>query len=147
MQKDIEFDHFTNQDAYLLGSYIAQKSIEQNYAIIVDIEKNHNLVFTYAQDGSSPNNRYYLEKKKNVVNRFYTSSKLIGEKLENTHMTFKQRYGEGDYAPVPGACPIFVQGVGIVGVIAISGLSSQEDHNLIMEGMLYLLEKQRSEIA
>lgn len=131
----------------LLGSYIAQKSIDHHYPITVDIEKNNTLIFTYAHDGTSPNNRYWLTRKKNVVKRFYQSSKAIAEKLEKAQMSFQERYGEGDYAPAPGACPIIVQGVGVIGVIAVSGLSSQEDHDLIIEGMKYLLEKQRSEHA
>ena len=55
---------------------------------------------------------------------------------------FDEKYGDArEYAVTPGAVPIRVKSVGTVGIISVSGLSSEEDHGLIIKGLKYLLSR------
>ena len=40
-----------------------------------------------------------------------------------------------DYAITGGSFPVRVRGVGVVAAVTASGLSSQEDHDLVVEGI------------
>lgn len=145
-KEELYLNTFTNSDAFYLGQYIASKSILNNYPIEISIEKNKQEVFRYVNDGASANNHYWVEKKMNVVERFDKSSAFIALKLLKEKVAFKDKYGDDTkYAPAPGAVPIRVHGVGTVGVIAVSGLESWDDHQLIIDGLNYLNAKQKGE--
>ena len=66
--------------------------------------------------------------------------------VENKEKTFADKYmlGEkaGHYAIHGGGVPIRVRGVeGVVGVVVVSGLKQHEDHAVVVEGMLELIEQ------
>ena len=76
------------------------------------------------------------------MKRFDKSSALIAYKLKSENLTFDEKYGDArEYAETPGAVPIRVKSVGTVGIISVSGLSSEEDHGLIIKGLKYLLSR------
>lgn len=142
-EQELILKHFFNQDAYILGSYITDICIQNNIPVIISIEKNNQIIFQYAHDGTSNNNNYWIQKKINVVKRFDKSSAYMTYKLKEQNLSFEQKYGNSkDYALTPGAFPIRVENVGTVGIIAISGLSSEEDHQLIIDGLKYIKERQ-----
>lgn len=146
LDESIELSSFTNKDAYELGSFIARKAIKKQYSIVVRIERNSQTIFQYANDKTSINNEEWIEKKMNVVKRFNHSSAFIDFKLQAQGVTFEKRYGDSqDYAPTPGAMPIRVKNVGVVAYIGVSGLDSNSDHQLIMDGLHYLKEKEEQE--
>lgn len=145
-EQELIFSHFNHQDAFVIGNYIAKKSIQKKYPIAVVIEINHQVIFQYLNDGASLNNLEWIHKKRNVVTRFEKSSAYMTYKLEKEDMTFEQKYGDSSqYAITPGAFPIRVHNVGVIGTIAVSGLSSQDDHGLIIEACEYLLSSQEEE--
>ena len=140
------FSHFYHQDAFVIGNYIAKKSIQEKYPIAVVIEINHQVIFQYINDGASLNNLEWIHKKRNVVKRFEKSSAYITYKLKKENITFEQKYDDSSqYAITPGAFPIRVHNVGVIGTIGISGLSSQDDHSFIIEACEYLLSLQEEE--
>ena len=66
--------------------------------------------------------------------------------VENKEKTFAEKYmlGEkaGQYAIHGGGVPIRVRGVeGVVGVVVVSGLKQHEDHAVVVEGMLKIIEQ------
>ena len=139
---EIILDSFMNKDAFILGKYISEIAISKNYAVAIRIIKNNNIVFEYLNDNALFNNFYWIEKKINVVKRFDKSSALIAYKLKSENLTFDEKYGDArEYAVTPGAVPIRVKSVGTVGIISVSGLSSEEDHGLIIKGLKYLLSR------
>jgi Uncharacterized conserved protein len=143
-EKKYIFNHFSNKEIFLLGEHISQKAIDQKAPVIITIERNGQKVFQFANDGSSKNNEYWINKKLNVVKRFDRSSAIIAAKLEAENHTFAQKYGDAsEYAATPGAMPIKVKAVGTVAYIGISGLSSEEDHQLITAGLDYILSHEK----
>ena len=66
--------------------------------------------------------------------------------VENKEKTFAEKYMLGDkagqYAIHGGGVPIRVRGVeGVVGVVVVSGLKQHEDHAVVVEGMLKIIEQ------
>jgi hypothetical protein len=57
----------------------------------------------------------------------------IGRRLAALGMTIEQKYfvPAADYAFHGGCVPISVKGVGMVGSVAVSGLSQEEDHAMV----------------
>ena len=65
---------------------------------------------------------------------------------ESKEKTFAEKYmlGEkaGQYAIHGGGVPVRVRGVeGIVGVVVVSGLKQHEDHAVVVEGILEIIEQ------
>lgn len=140
------FSHFYHKDAFLLGKYISEIAVQKGYPIAIEIEINGNVVYRYTNDGATVNNYTWIEKKKNVVNRFQMSSGALAAKLNEKKMSFEEIYGDDkDYAVTPGAFPVRAKGVGVIGTVGVSGLDSDSDHELIIEGLTYLLKKQEEE--
>lgn len=66
--------------------------------------------------------------------------------VENKEKAFAEKYmlGEkaGQYAIHGGGVPVRVRGVeGIVGVVVVSGLKQHEDHAVVVEGMLEIINQ------
>lgn len=142
----VELSHFTNQDAFILGSYISRIANENNLPVIINIERNNQTIYHYANDGTSKNNEDWIVRKANVVKHFNHSSAFIALKLKEQGLTFKQKYGDdSNYALTPGAIPIIVSKVGIVAYMGISGLDSDSDHALMMKGIHYLKSLEEGE--
>lgn len=143
----VELSHFTNHDAFILGSYLSKIAIENNLPVIINIERNNQTIYQYANSGTSLNNEVWIEKKKNVVKHFNHSSAFIALKLEVQGLTFKQKYGDdSNYAVTPGAIPITVKNVGIVAYMGVSGLDSNSDHELMMKGICYLKSLEEAQL-
>jgi uncharacterized protein (UPF0303 family) len=137
------FPHFYHSDAMKLGNYIAQIAIERKHAVAISIEINGNEIYRYVNDGATENNLFWIRKKRNVVKRFQMSSGALAAKLEERGRTFGESYGDvSDYAVTPGAFPIRMQGAGVIGSIGVSGLDSDSDHALILQGLDYLLKEE-----
>ncbi len=135
----LKFKTFSNTDAFLLGKYISEKSIKENLSIVIRIERNNQIIFQFAANNTSKDNEFWIEKKANVVKRFGKSSRDVSNRLLEQNLSFEEKYGASDnYAVTPGSVPIEVIGVGVVAVVTISGLDSESDHKLILEGLNYL---------
>lgn len=142
-EKKYVFSQFYHKDAYLLGNYMSKIAIERKYPVAIEIEICGDIVYRYLNDGASQSNYGWAEKKRNVVKYFQMSSGAFAEKLEERNQKFQDIYGDDkNYAPAAGAFPIRVKHVGMIGSVGVSGLTSEEDHMLIIEGMKKLLEYQ-----
>lgn len=130
----IIFEKFDNDIALEIGNIIVEKAKQNNKKIVVQICKNRHLIFHYSLEGTSPDNNEWVRRKMEIVHRFFHSSYYIGQKLKSENKTIEEKYliDRKEYAPFGGAFPINVKGVGIVGAIAISGMSQKEDHEMVV---------------
>ena len=133
---------FTNDDAWRLGSLLVELAVERGLPVTIDIRKGTQQVFHAARPGTTPDNDSWIKRKVRVVYRFGASSYLVGLRAKAKGTDFKTDHGLlfQEYSAHGGAFPVRVAGVGIVGVVTVSGLAQQDDHALAVEALRELAE-------
>ena len=143
-EQELTLKRFKRSDAFTLGSYISQKAIENNYGVEVYIEVNGQCIYRYVNEGASENNHSWITKKGNVIKRFNHASGFIAAKYSKmTYQQLVEAYGS-DLAITPGAFPIILENAGVIGIVGVSGLASDDDHQLIIDGLTYLKKVQEN---
>lgn len=146
----LQFDCFNNEDALRLGLIIVDNAKKHNKKITIDITRNSHQLFHYSFDGTSPDNDQWVIRKSRVVNRFNRSSLYVGTRLKHLGMAIESKYSISsmEYAPVGGGFPLKIKGIGVVGAITVSGLTQEEDHNMVVEGIRdYLKQSKENKIC
>lgn len=133
-EQELQFTSFSNQTALELGLIFIERTRQEGKNVTIDIERHGQQLFHYAPAGTTPDNDQWIIRKKRVVNRFFKSSFHVGLLLQKAEKTIAERYFVDplEYSAHGGAFPIIIQGVGVVGTIAVSGLPQQEDHALVV---------------
>jgi uncharacterized protein (UPF0303 family) len=131
------FTTFDNDDAWRLGCSLVELARERALPVTIDIRANGHQLFHAALPGTAPANDLWIERKVRVVEHLRCSSYLAGrrlaaagEELDHTHGVDPARY-----ATHGGAFPVRVRGVGVVGVVTVSGLPQADDHRLVVEAI------------
>ena len=137
----LTFSHFDNESAWELGNIIVEYAREKEVSIAVEIWINHYRVFRYGFQGTNAFNYLWLRRKVNTVNMLHRSS------LRVHYMPYVGEddiYADGHldpsvYGNMGGGFPIYVKGVGVIGVVAVSGLTHTQDHQMAVEGVARML--------
>ncbi len=137
----LQFDHFTNADAWEVGNAIVNEAKEGGFAPAIQIKLNSGYtVFKYGFDGTGLNHDHWLIRKERVAKLHMASTmkvdyllKTCGAKMEDWYMD------PMEYSTCPGAFPINVKGVGMIGLIMVSGISVLTDHDLIIGALMKYL--------
>ncbi|MBZ9967482.1 heme-degrading domain-containing protein [Mesorhizobium sp. BR1-1-2] len=131
------FPAFDEAVAFSIGAAIRDRALAENLPIIVDIRTFDRPLFYAAMPGSNASNPDWARRKINVVRRFLKSTYRMVLEQQRPDRTFK--IGEGldsaDYVLAGGGFPITVKGVGVIGVIAVSGLPEREDHGVVVDAL------------
>ncbi|KAH7924766.1 hypothetical protein BV22DRAFT_1195707 [Leucogyrophana mollusca] len=133
--------------AWELGSII-RKNVQQNYTrpvvvYIAHANSSQILFFAASGPGSLPDNMFWVKRKEAVVLRWGVSTMRMRLAVTKPGMTtqesLKDKFEMADpsiYALHGGGFPLKVKGVeGLVGVIVVSGLTQEDDHTVIVEGI------------
>lgn len=141
-ERELRFATFSNDDAWELGGLLVALAAERELAVTVDIRRGRQQLFHAARPGTTPDNDSWIERKTRVVERFGMSSYLAGLRHRAAGTTFAEKQGLSvqEYAAHGGAFPVHVEGVGIVGVVTVSGLPQAEDHALVVEAVRRFLD-------
>ncbi|MGV2920484.1 heme-degrading domain-containing protein [Streptomyces alfalfae] len=128
---------FTHDDAWALGSLLVELARERAAPVAIDITRGGQQLFHAALPGSTPDNDAWLARKRRVVERYGCSSYLVGSRFRAKGTTFEasSRLDPDVYAAHGGAFPVAVDGAGVIGVVAVSGLPQVEDHALVVEAL------------
>jgi len=134
---------FSAEIAWQIGTSLREMAIARQMPLVIDVRRfgsPQQPLFYCALAGTTPDNARWVQRKVNVVARFHKSSYHVGRLLEQSGLSFGQRYGlpEEDYAPHGGGFPLHVAGAGIVGSVTVSGLPQRDDHNLVVEALCAL---------
>lgn len=131
------FDHFSNEDAYKLGTIIYELAKSRKLPVTIEITRNNQIIYHVALEGTAPDNDEWLRRKRNLVTRTGMSSFRIVSELRRDGETFENRFEltREEYAPAGGCFPVNIKGTGIVGTVAVSGLEMSLDHALVIEGI------------
>jgi uncharacterized protein (UPF0303 family) len=129
----LQFTTFTNEVACDVGMRLIDTARREGKSVTVDVSRNGQQIFHFAMPGTSADNDAWIRRKNRVVNRFGHSSFYMGRKYaaQNSSIQESALLDPAKYAPHGGAFPAIVKGVGPVGVITVSGLPQQEDHELV----------------
>lgn len=136
MQEEIlQFQHFTNEDAWELGNILVAEAKRRQLQVAVTIRLNNGYtLFRYAADGTNLTNEGWMERK-------YNSVRLTEQSTLRTCMLLKKEgqsladwsLDPAKYAGVGGGFPIRVEEVGVIGAVVVSGLDHVSDHDLIVK--------------
>jgi uncharacterized protein (UPF0303 family) len=134
-ERTLQFSTFTNDDAWALGSAFVTAARQDGLAIVIEISRGGQTLFHAALPGTSPDNDTWIARKSRVVLRFGHSSLYMGQQCRDAGTTFEERYGLPltEYAAHGGGFPLTIKDVGVVGVIAVSGLPQLLDHRLVVD--------------
>ncbi|NRD79491.1 heme-degrading domain-containing protein [Bacillus sp. BRMEA1] len=140
-EEHLLFKRFTNENALEIGLYIVESAKKINKPVAINILKNGQTIFHYAMDGTAPDQDEWIKRKSNVVLRHHHSSYYMRLYNELKNRSYFEFYSVSPYefALHGGAFPINVEGTGVIGVITVSGLAQEEDHELIIEALMKFL--------
>lgn len=131
-EADLQFTEFTNNTAYQVGTRIIEKAFRESKNIVVNIQKDGELLFYARMNGTNEGNDQWVNWKNNVVHHFKHSSyymhvylRSIGASVEAHNLDPENNKAEG------GSFPLIVKNAGIAGTITVSGLSGDQDHAMI----------------
>jgi uncharacterized protein (UPF0303 family) len=124
---------FDETIAYDIGTAIRAEALARKAPVVVEIRTPARRLYFAALPGSSPNNEDWARRKANVVLRCHASSMRVGQELAEKEQAQwpDAALDPKDFAVHGGAFPVAVTGVGVVAVIAVSGLPSRDDHEMI----------------
>lgn len=142
-EENLIFKSFSNHDALEIGLSIIESAKAFDKPIAINIVKNGQTVFHYAMDHTAPDQDIWIKRKSNVVLRHHSSSYFMRLYNEMKNRSYYDFYSASPYefAIHGGAFPIKIEGSGVIGVITVSGLSQEDDHNLIVEALAKFLNK------
>jgi uncharacterized protein (UPF0303 family) len=137
IEQAYSFLSFDAHIAFELGMFYLEQAKKNNLPIVVDISSNDLVYFHFANTGSTPNNERFIQRKSNTVMRFYHSTWWVNHKVNHDTNAMHEKYGTNneDFSILYGGWPILVKGLGVIGSICISGLTQEQDNQLIMDGL------------
>lgn len=136
------FPHFTADTAWELGTRLRarlQRASPKPAVVNITLAAHSQLLFHCAtRRGTSADNDTWVARKRAAVLRWHASTLCLHTMFNGSEAAFRDTFllGEraGDYAIHGGGFPVKVKDVeGVVGVIVVSGLTMQEDHEVIVE--------------
>jgi len=136
-EAELQFSSFTNDDAWELGTALAEFARRQNAPVAIDISRNRHQLFHVALPGATPDNDTWIERKARVVHRFGHSTLHMRQASIERGTTFEEQFGLDPqrYAAHGGAFPVVVRSVGPIGVVVVSGLPQLEDHRMVVAAL------------
>ncbi|AFG37024.1 heme-degrading domain-containing protein [Spirochaeta africana] len=140
------FSRFDETDVWVLGCLLADTARAGQAPVAIDISSPDRVLFHYACPGATPDNGYWIARKRRTVFRFGRSSLAVGEKLRQAGKTIEEKYliSEQEYAAHGGSFPVRVKNVGVVAAVTVSGLAQAEDHAMVVAALQQLQRQQNT---
>ena len=108
MQEEIlQFNHFTNEDAWALGTLLVAESKRLDVDTAVEIRLNNGYtVFKYAGNGTTLNNAVWMDKMFAAVRRMEKSTMLLYSELKRNGESMEEiGLDEKEYSCLGGGFP------------------------------------------
>lgn len=134
-ERELRFDDFTLDDAWLLGSRMRQAAAQEELPIAIGIVLGQQRVFHAALPGSSSDNDDWLARKTRVALRYGQASLAVGESFRNGGKDFDtdSRLDPSLFAAHGGVVPIRLRGGTVIGAVGVSGLPQLDDHAFVVQ--------------
>ena len=135
-ERELVFSSFDHTDAWRLGTRITEIARGAGHRVGIDIRRPGLVLFRAALPGITPDQESWIARKAAVVLRMESSSALVDARMSAAGVDpVAVGWLGADYAVTGGSFPVRVRGVGVVAAATASGLSSMDDHDLIVEGI------------
>lgn len=138
MQEEIlQFSHFTNADAWTLGTMLVSEAQRRGARPLISIRLNNGFtVFQYGFDGTNLCNENWVSRKQKTVMVTEKSSLHLAMALRQTGETLEDMLLDPkEYVASGGGFPIRIEEVGVIGSILVSGMDPVSDHDLIIKAV------------
>ncbi|EIN06207.1 DUF336 domain-containing protein [Punctularia strigosozonata HHB-11173 SS5] len=141
-EQRVTLPSFTADTAWEIGVLLRERLVKATQTpVVISIATangSHLLFHCATHPGTAPDNDHWVARKRNTVLRFGCSTWYMHNKFKGDEDAFARKYGlgerAGEYAIHGGGVPIRVKGVeGVVGVVVVSGLAQNEDHQVVIE--------------
>ncbi|WP_145950093.1 heme-degrading domain-containing protein [Paenibacillus sp. Y412MC10] len=132
-EETLQYTTFSNENALELGQKLIDLAKEAGQSIAIDITKHGVQIFHYLMTGTTQINNEWLERKRRIVSLSNHSSFYV--EIEGALSGIAYNEDTSIYGPYGGGFPIIVRGCGIIGIVTVSGLTSEEDHDLIVKAL------------
>ena len=128
----LQLDRFDADTAWSLGMRLVDMARAEELAVTVQVSHGQQLIFHAALPGTVADQAFWLARKTATVYRYGHSSYYVGRSYTDRRARFEDEphLNHSAYAAHGGAFPVSVVGVGLVGVVAVSGLPQDQDHAL-----------------
>ncbi len=142
-EEELQFTTFDSTHAWRLGSWVVKKARKENLPIAVDITVANRCLFHWSANEAAVDNDRWIERKQRSVMRFGHSSFYLGRLLAVLGQSAAEKYyvDEAEYAFHGGSFPLRLQKTGVVGTMSVSGLRQEEDHDLVVQAIRWILRK------
>jgi uncharacterized protein (UPF0303 family) len=148
-EQSLVFGHFDEDTAFSIGGDVREAANGLGKGIAVGVYLWDRTLFYGATAGASEINRGWVERKSKLVKLQMKSSYRIvlerGDKPRLLEPTWA--IDPTEYAIAGGAFPILVKGIGVVGAVAVSGLTERDDHEIVRAAIARALGKGASYLA
>ncbi|WOH19347.1 heme-degrading domain-containing protein [Paenarthrobacter sp. GOM3] len=134
-EEELVFAAFDHHDAWRLGSLIANHALSAGLGVAIDIRRHNIVLFRCVLPGATSDQEEWIRRKSASVLRFEHSTALLTEQFAERDPLGGGWLAPEDYTLAGGSFPIRVRGVGVIGAITVSGLSSDDDHQLVVDGI------------
>jgi uncharacterized protein (UPF0303 family) len=135
-ERELVLPRFGPEEAWALGSAAVALARAAGAGVVLDIRRPQLILFRAVLPGATPDQEVWAERKAAVVLRMEASSALVDARLAAAGVD-PAAIGWLDerFAVTGGSFPIRVPGAGVVAAITASGLTSQQDHDLVVAAL------------
>ena len=136
-EQTLRLDHIDEVTCYRIGSWIAERSLQASQTVTVVVVLDRRTVYKAALPGTFPGNDTYIEGKARVSQLGQHSSLYERNRYLAEGTTFEAVTGlsQPEYAPYGGSVPLIATAGVCEGLVVVSGLSQEDDHNLAVAGI------------
>lgn len=141
-EKRYTFPEFSRDDVWELGCSLVEACSKKSGPLAVSIWLNGTEVFRYFPTGTGAFHEQWLGRKRNTVTVLERSSMRFKAELAVNGSSLQEECLDSmEYADCGGGFPIRLKGGCVIGFIGVSGLSDDEDHAALLEGLQLFFEK------
>lgn len=144
-QEDLlRFDHFTEDDAWQLGVFLAERAHAAHLAMAMCIRKaSGHILFQHCTKGTTLSNQQWMNRKFNTVLLTESASlRAWANLMDRGQVPQDQGVDALDYAFCGGGFPIRLLSGEFVGAAIVSNLPHRDDHRFIVSALADYLHKE-----
>lgn len=128
--------NFDNETILKIGLKLIELAKRDQKRIGILVQRGGLNIFSYLMTGMSNDKKKWLERKAKSVVHFQMSTKDLHKKMKGDDRLLLSKYGlDKTYTSVAGGLPVFINKAGMVGCIAVTGLTPDEDHQIILDAI------------